>query len=128
MKPIKKMEITEIVVLLAIGLVAGISSGMVGVGGGIVIVPALVFFLGLSQHTAQGISIGMLLLPVGFMAAWNYYQAGNFNIWFSMIIGLGFIGGAYLGSKISLAIEPLTMKRIFGVFIMIMAIRLIFSK
>ncbi len=122
------MEMTNVIILLLIGLVAGVASGMVGIGGGIIIVPALVFFLGLSQHTAQGVSIGMLLLPVGFMAAMNYYKAGNFNMWYSALIGMGFIGGAYLGSKISLAIDPLMMKRIFGIIIMIVAFRLIFAK
>lgn len=117
----------DYIVLITIGLLAGIASGMVGIGGGIIIVPALVFF-GLTQHEAQGVSIGMLLLPVGFMAAINYYKAGNFNMGYSALIGLGFIGGAWLGSKISLAIDPLTMKRIFGVVILIMAIRLIFAK
>lgn len=97
-------------------------------GGGIIIVPALVFFMGLTQHAAQGVSIGMLLFPVGLMAAWNYHKAGNFNILFSLLIGLGFIGGAFVGSKISLAIEPLVMKRIFGIFMLILAIRLILSK
>jgi uncharacterized protein len=128
MKKNKSMDTMNLLILLLIGLAAGVASGMVGIGGGIIIVPALVFFMGLTQHTAQGVSIGMLLLPVGFMAAINYYKAGNFNMSYSALIGLGFIGGAFIGSKISLAIDPLMMKRIFGVIILIMAIRLIFSK
>jgi len=117
-----------LVILLLIGLVAGFASGMVGIGGGIIIVPALVYFLALSQHQAQGISIGMLLMPVGFMAAFNYYKSGNLNFQYSIIIGLTFIVGAYLGSKVSLQVDEVLMKRIFGVFILLMAIKLIFSK
>jgi len=119
---------TDVFTLLAIGLIAGIASGMVGIGGGLIIVPALVFFMNQSQHTAQGISIGMLLLPVGFMAAYNYYKAGNFNMLYSILIGLGFIGGAYIGSRVAVTIDPLLMRRIFGVLILIMAIKLILSK
>lgn len=122
-----KMDIQTILILLLIGLMAGLASGMVGIGGGIIIVPALVFFLGMTQHSAQGVSIGMLLMPVGFLAAINYYKAGHFNMTYSALIGLSFVGGAYLGSRISLAIDPLTMKRIFGVIVLIMALRLIFS-
>ncbi|MBX7201718.1 MAG: sulfite exporter TauE/SafE family protein [Bacteroidia bacterium] len=122
------MGVSELLILVLIGLCAGIVSGMVGIGGGIIIVPALVFFMHLSQHKAQGVSIGMLMLPVGFMAAYNYYKAGNFDMRYSLLMGLGFIGGAFLGSKIALAIDPHTMKRIFGVFILIMALRIIFQK
>ena len=122
------MDANTLIVLLAIGLVAGFLSGMVGIGGGIVIVPALMFFIGLTQHAAQGVSIGMLLLPVGFMAAINYYQADKFNMMYSITIGLTFILGAYIGSKVSLGIDETMMKRIFGVVILIISIRLIFSK
>jgi len=122
------MSTSMLVILLLIGLVAGFASGMVGIGGGIIIVPALVYFLALSQHQAQGISIGMLLMPVGFMAAFNYYKSGNLNFQYSIIIGLTFIVGAYLGSKVSLQVDEVLMKRIFGVFILLMAIKLIFSK
>jgi hypothetical protein len=122
------MDTTTIIILLIIGLFAGFASGMVGIGGGIIIVPALVYFLALTQHQAQGVSIGMLLMPVGFMAALNYYKAGNLNIKYSIIIGLTFIVGAYLGSKLSLNISEVLMKRIFGVFVLVMAIKLILTK
>ena len=122
------MDINTLLILLVVGLIAGFLSGMVGVGGGIIIVPALVFFLGMTQHAAQGVSIGMLLLPVGFMAAYNYYKTNNLNMVYSLTIGLTFIIGAYVGSKVSLGIDETTMRRIFGVLILIIAIRLIFSK
>ena len=123
-----KPNMTTILILLIIGLLAGFSSGMVGIGGGIIIVPALVFFLGLTQHQAQGVSIGMLLLPVGFLAAINYYKAGNLDFTKSLIIGASFVVGAYLGSKVSLSIVGAIMKRIFGVIIFLISLKLIFGK
>jgi len=122
------MDLTIVLLLLLIGLIAGFASGLVGIGGGIVIVPALVYFLSLSQHNAQGISIGMLLMPVGFLAAINYYKAGQFNMKYSLIIGATFVVGAWLGSKVSLSIDQQMMKRIFGVFVLLMALKMIFGK
>jgi uncharacterized membrane protein YfcA len=122
------MGLTTIIILLVIGLFAGIASGLVGIGGGIIIVPALIYFLSMSQLGAQGVSIGMLLMPVGFLAAYNYYVAGNLNIKYSLIIGITFIAGAWIGSKISLQIPPDTMRIIFGVFILLIALKMIFNK
>ena len=122
------MDISLLIVLLLVGLFAGIASGLVGIGGGIIIVPALVYFLSMTQHQAQGVSIGMLLMPVGFLAAYNYYKAGNLNFKYSLIIGLTFIAGAWIGSKISLNIDQTMMRKIFGVFVLLMALKMIFSK
>lgn len=122
------MDLTTVIILLVIGLLAGFASGMVGIGGGVVIVPALVYFLHLSQHEAQGVSIGMLLMPVGFLAAFNYYKSGNFNFSYSAIIGLSFVLGAFLGSKVSLNIDEVLMKRIFGVVMLLLSIKMILSK
>jgi uncharacterized protein len=82
----------------------------------------------MSQHSAQGVSIGMLLMPVGFLAAYNYYKAGNFNFKYSAIIGMTFVVGAFVGSKVSLNIDELLMKRIFGVIMLLLAIKMILSK
>jgi uncharacterized membrane protein YfcA len=117
-----------IFILLIIGILAGFASGLVGIGGGIIIVPALVFYLGLTQHEAQGVSIGMLLLPVGFMAAINYYKAGDFDMTKSLIIGISFVAGAYFGSKVSLNIDEGLMKKIFGVIIFLISLKMIFGK
>ncbi|MFM2284537.1 MAG: hypothetical protein RLZZ543_33 [Bacteroidota bacterium] len=122
------MDISILIVLLLVGLFAGIASGLVGIGGGIIIVPALAYFLSMTQHQAQGVSIGMLLMPVGFLAAYNYYKAGNLNFKYSLIIGLTFIAGAWIGSKISLTIDENVMRKIFGVFVLLMALKMIFSK
>jgi len=116
----------EIAVLIAIGIAAGVLSGMFGVGGGIIIVPAFVFFLGMTQHQAQGTSIGLMLLPIGILAAWNYYKSGNLDIKAGLIVAVAFVIGGYFGSKLSLSINALTLKRIFGVLMLVIALRMIF--
>ena len=116
----------EIVVLILIGIVAGMFSGMFGIGGGLVMVPAMVFFLAMSQHSAQGTSLGVLVVPVAAVAAYNYYKAGELNVKYALIIALSFVIGGYLGSKISLGMSEVMLKRVFGVLMMAMAIKLIF--
>ncbi len=116
----------EILILILIGLAAGALSGMFGIGGGIIIVPALVFFLGMTQHQAQGTSIGLMLLPIGLLAAWNYHKTGNLDVKAGLIVAAAFVLGGYLGSKLSLSINALTLKRIFGVLMLVIAIRMIF--
>ena len=128
MKTFRNMDLITLITLLVIGLFAGFASGMVGIGGGVVIVPALVYFLHLSQHEAQGVSIGMLLMSVGFLAAYNYYKSGNFHFSYSVLIGVTFVLGAFLGSKVSLRIDEVLMKRIFGIVMLLLSIKMIFSK
>jgi uncharacterized membrane protein YfcA len=125
---IPKMDTTTLVTLLIIGLIAGFASGMVGIGGGILIIPALTYFLHMSQHEAQGVTIGLLLMPVGFLAAYNYYKSGNLNFNYSLVIAITFIAGAYLGSKTSLAIDPKWMKKIFGGVIFLISLKMLFGK
>ena len=123
------MSATTIIALLAIGLFAGILSSMVGIGGGIVIVPALVLFLAMSQKMAQGTSLVMLLPPIGILAVINYYKAGYVDFKIAGILIIAFIAGSYFGSKIAMDMQDSTLKRIFGVFLMAMAIKyLFFSK
>mgnify|MGYP000070385318 FL=1 len=116
----------EIVILILIGLVAGAFSGMFGIGGGLVMVPAMVFFLAMSQHSAQGTSLGVLVIPVTAIAAYNYYKEGELNMKFALIIGLSFVIGGYFGSKFSLGMSEVILKRSFGVLMLAMAIKLIF--
>ena len=114
------------IILIIIGLAAGILSGLFGVGGGIIIVPALIFFLGMSQHEAQGTSLGLMLLPIGVLAAYNYFQTGNLDVKAGLIIALTFVIGGYFGSKIALGIDEVMLKRIFGVMMLVVALKLIF--
>ncbi len=121
----KKMDTTLIITILIIGLFAGVLSGMVGVGGGIIIVPALVFFLGFSQHTAQGTSLGLLLLPAGILAVLNYYKAGHVDVKVVGLLAISFIAGGYLGSKWSLGLPQDTVKKIFAIFLFYTAFKMI---
>jgi len=92
------MNLNEIITLVIIGLSAGILSGLLGIGGAIIMVPALVFFFGMSQHQAQGTSLAILLFPVGFLAFWNYYKEGYVNFKIAVVVMLAFFVGGYLGS------------------------------
>ena len=119
------MKFMDILALIIIGIAAGVLSGMFGVGGGIIIVPALGFFLGMTQHQAQGTSLGLMLLPIGILAAWNYYKTGNLNIKYGLIIAGAFVLGGYFGSKISLSLDQVLVKRIFGFLMLAVALKLI---
>lgn len=120
------MTITELLILACIGLAAGMFSGLFGIGGGLVMVPAMVFFLGMSQHSAQGTSLGVLVIPVAAVAAFNYYKEGHIDVRFALVIALSFMIGGYFGSKLSLGISKLLLKRVFGVLMLLMALKLIF--
>lgn len=124
------MTITTIITLIIIGLAAGILSGLVGVGGGIIMVPLFILFLGLSQHNAQGLSLAVMLPPVTFLAVYNYHKAGGGSIdWkVALIVSVLFIIGGFLGSKIALQIDQRMLKKVFGVMMLIVAVKLIFSK
>lgn len=112
-------------ILLVIGLCAGMLSGFVGVGGGIIIVPALVFFLGYTQHMAQGTSLAMMIPPIGILAVMNYYKSGNINIQAALILCITFVVGGYLGSKLSISLDQKLVKKIFAVIMMIAAVRML---
>lgn len=122
------MNIGIILILLAIGMAAGIFGGMVGLGGGVIMIPAMVYFLGLSIQAAQGTSLAVMLPPVGLMAVLNYYKAGQLNFKYAAIIAIAFFVGGYFGSKIALSISPEKMKKIFAVALMMIAINMIIKK
>ena len=113
----KSMTIQVVILLLLIGLSAGVLSGLVGVGGGIIVVPALVFALGFTQQEAQGTSLGLLLLPIGIFAVINYYKQGYIDIRVVLIMSVAFIVGAYLGSKFALSLPEKTVKNIFAIIL-----------
>ena len=111
-----------------IGLAAGVLSGLFGIGGGILIVPALIYLMGFSQHKAQGTSLAVFVLPVGFLAALNYYKKGNVDLTGAAVVAAALFLGGYFGSKLALAIEESTLRKIFAVFIVIAAVNLFFKK
>jgi uncharacterized membrane protein YfcA len=121
------MTTQTIFILIVIGLLAGILSGFVGVGGGIVIVPGLVYMLGFSQHQAQGTSLFILSMPVVILATINYWKSGNVNWKFGLIIAATFILGGYIGSKLALKISPGLVKFLFGILMAYVSFRLIVS-
>ena len=113
----KNMTVQMVLLLLLIGLAAGMLSGLVGVGGGIIVVPALVFALGFTQQQAQGTSLGLLLLPIGIFAVINYYKQGYIDIRVVLIMSVAFILGAYLGSKFSLSLPEEIVRKIFAIIL-----------
>jgi uncharacterized membrane protein YfcA len=121
----KNMGGESIILLMTVGLAAGILSGLVGVGGGIIIVPALIFFLGFSQLQAQGTSLGLLLLPVGIFAVINYYRAGHIDLKVVGIMSLAFVVGGWVGSKLALRLDQEMVKKIFAVVLFYTAFRLL---
>ncbi len=122
------MDLQTIGMLVIVGLLAGILSGFVGVGGGIIMVPALVWLLGYSQHQAQGTSLAVLMLPVVFLAVRNYWKEGVIDPKVVAVIAVAFVAGGYFGSKGALAIPAETVKRVFGVIMLFVAIKLILGK
>jgi hypothetical protein len=121
-----KMDIQSVLIVILIGIAAGMLSGLVGIGGGLVIVPALVYFLGFSQHTAQGTSLMMILLPVGVLAVINYYKQGYVDMKVVWLLAIGFIVGGYFGSKIAISLPQETVKKIFAVLMIAIAIKMLF--
>ncbi len=118
----------EVLILLCIGVAAGMLSGMVGVGGGIIIVPALVYFLGFSQQMAQGTSLSILLLPTGAFAVINYYQNGYVDWKIALIIASSFLLGGFIGSKVAISLDQNVVKKIFAAFMILMGIRMLIWK
>jgi len=119
------MNAETILILILVGLTAGTLSGLVGIGGGIIIVPALVFFLGFSQQEAQGTSLGLLLLPVGILAVFNYYHKGFIDLKVVAIMCTAFIIGGWLGSKLALAVSEEIVKNIFAVILFYTAFKML---
>lgn len=120
------MDIQTVIILVLVGIAAGMLGGFVGVGGGIIIVPALIYFLGFSQMHAQGTSLGLILLPVGILGVLQYYKQGYVDFRVVFILAAGFILGSFLGSKISLSLSQDTVKKIFAALLIIIAIKMLF--
>ncbi len=122
------MSFSTFIILIAIGLLAGVLSGFVGVGGGILMIPLMMLFLGLSQFEAQGTALVAMLPPIGILAAMNYFKSGYVKWEYAVVIALTFVIGGYFGSKMSLSLNPTTVRKVFGVVMFFAAIKLIFSK
>ena len=122
----KTMDVQVILLLLLLGFGAGILSGLVGVGGGIIIVPGLVFLLGFSQKMAQGTSLAVLLLPVGILAVMQYYKSGFVDVRSVGIIAIAFLVGGFFGSKIAIMLPADLVKKIFAILLLLISIKMLF--
>ncbi|MFT3793981.1 sulfite exporter TauE/SafE family protein [Flavobacterium sp.] len=121
------MTTTTFIILIGIGLLAGMLSGLIGIGGGIIMVPMLVL-IGFSQHQAQGTSLAALLPPVTLLAVINYHQAGNINWKYAIVISVFFIVGSYFGSKVAININEKMLRKIFAVVLLLVAGKMFFGK
>lgn len=122
------MNITDIFILIAIGLSAGLIAGTLGVGGAIIIVPALIYFFQMPQHNAQGTSLAILLFPVGLLAFYNYYKQGFVNFRVAVIVMIAFLIGGYFGSLIAIHLPAKTLKVMFGLLMLLASFKMIFGK
>lgn len=121
------MDMTAILLLIIIGLVAGTLGGMIGLGGGIILIPALILIMKLDQQTAQGTSIAVMLPPIGLFAVYNYYKAGYVNMKYAFVIAMAFMVGGYFGSSLALKLSPDVMRKVFSVVLVVIAIKMFFA-
>lgn len=119
---------TAIYGYILLGIAAGILSGLIGIGGGIIIVPMLVFLFGFSQHTAQGTTIALMVPPIGILAAWAYYRHGYVDMKAAGFICLGFVLGGLLGARLATAVPNLLLEKIFGITLLLISLKMLFFK
>jgi hypothetical protein len=117
-----------LLILIIIGIITGVMAGMLGIGGAIIMIPALVFFMGFSQQTAQGTSLAVMLPPIGIIATYNYYKAGQVNMKVALILAACFLVGSYFGSRYALTLPQATLKKIFGILLLLVAAKMLLSK
>ncbi len=113
---------------VSLGLLAGALSGLLGIGGGILVVPALVFFFGLTQQQAQGTTLAMMVPPIGILAAWTYYRYGLVDIKAAAFLCIGFFFGGFFGAKLAASLSNPVLEKIFGAFLLLVSLKLIFSR
>ncbi|MCX5794993.1 MAG: sulfite exporter TauE/SafE family protein [Elusimicrobia bacterium] len=118
----------NVIPYLALGLFAGVVSGLIGIGGGIVIVPALVLVFGMSQHLAQGTTLALLVPPIGILAAWTYYKQGYVDLRVAALICAGFFLGGLLGAKFAVGLSHKVLQKVFGSVLLLVSMKMIFSK
>ena len=118
----------NIIFYLLLGLVAGVFSGLIGIGGAIIIIPSLVLLFGLSQHMAQGTTLALMVPPIGLLAAWIYYKNGFVDLKIAALICLGFFVGGLVGARFATAIPEQILRRMFGIVLLLASIKMIIGK
>jgi len=123
-----EMSTSTLLILTGIGIITGALSGMLGIGGAIIMIPALVYFMGFGQQMAQGTSLAVMLPPIGIIAAYNYYKVGQVNIKYALILATFFLVGSYFGSKLALNLPQATLKKAFGILLLLVAAKMLIGK
>ncbi|MBN2482705.1 MAG: sulfite exporter TauE/SafE family protein [Candidatus Omnitrophica bacterium] len=118
----------NIAVYILLGLLAGVASGIFGIGGGTILIPAFIFLFGLTQHQAQGTTLALMVPPIGLLAAMRYYSEGNVKVSLAIFVCIGFFIGGYLGAEIAHRISEPLLKKVFGVFLLGVALKMILGK
>ena len=122
------MSTTTLVLLVFLGLLTGGLAGIMGISGGVILIPALIYIFGFSQQQATGTSLAVLLPPIGFFATYNYYKAGYVNMKYAIIIAVAFMGGSYFSSKFLINMPENAIRKIFSVFLILIAVKMFFQK
>lgn len=122
------LKMNVVIFSLLIGLVAGIFSGLLGIGGGIIMIPALIYIFKMSQQNAQGTTLALMVLPIGLLAAATYYRAGHVNLTVALLVALGFFFGGLFGANMALSIPNEVLRKIFAVALIITAVHLLITK
>ncbi len=118
----------NIILFIILGIVAGMLSGLIGIGGGVIVVPALLFIFGFSQHQAQGTTLALLVPPIGILAAWTYYKQGHVDLHAALFICIGFFIGSFAGAKLATNISNIILERTFGVALLLISLKMIFAR
>ncbi|MGB9592725.1 MAG: TSUP family transporter [Anaerolineae bacterium] len=118
----------QVLLYMLLGLIAGVLSGVVGIGGGTIIIPALVFLFGFTQHKAQGTTLALMVPPIGILAAWTYYKQGFVDLRAAAFIVLGFFLGGLLGARVAVDISDAVLRKVFAVYLLIVAAQMLFGK
>lgn len=122
------MSMLNVTLYVVVGLVSGILGGLLGIGGGIVIIPAFIYIFGMSQHMAQGTTLALMVPPIGLLAAWTYYNHGDVNLKAAALVCIGFFVGGLLGAKLAVGIPEAMLRKTFGVAMLAIAVQMIFGK
>jgi uncharacterized membrane protein YfcA len=116
------------IALIILGILAGALSGIIGIGGGVLIVPALIYIFSFSQKVAQGTTLALLLAPIGIFAVWTYYKAGFVDLRVALLLGIGFLIGSYFGARFAVHAPTDLLAKIFGIIIILIGIKMVIGK